>query len=275
MKFKRILLIGDKGQLGKEFSEYFNLNNIEFIGYDIDKLDVSNFNSIKDIFSSYHPDLVINCSAYTLVDNAEKDYESAYQANAIGAKNLALLCNEFNSFFVHYSTDYVFDGKNNITYTEANKPNPINNYGKTKLLGEEYIQSIFSNYLILRLSWVYGNGSQNFIFKFRDWASKNNSLNISDDEISVPTSTKFVVENTIKSLDLGIMGLFHLVPYGYCSRYEWAEEIKKKFNIETEIKKISKSEFNLPAERPTFSALNSQKIQDLLKVDFKNWKDYF
>jgi len=183
---------------------------------------------VKELFYREKPDIVINCAAYNLVDKAEEDYITAYKTNALGVRNLAYLSNKLNAFFVHYSTDYVFDGtKENGLYTEEDTPNPLNEYGKSKLTGERWIVEETENYLLFRVSWVYGRGKQNFIYKLIQWAKNNDYLKIAYDEISVPTSTRTIVEVTLKALDNGLTGLYHLTNSGYASRYEWAKKYLK------------------------------------------------
>mgnify|MGYP000187186654 CR=1 FL=1 len=156
-----------------------------------------------------------------LVDKAESDFKDAFRVNSVGSYNLAIACKEVKAKLVHFSTDYVFDGTKQGLYTEEDSPNPSNQYGKSKLLGEELIKQVLEDrFLIFRVSWVCGEGTQNFIYKFLQWAKDRDILQIAFNEVSVPTYTGFIVEKTLKALDKGLQGLYHLVPRGYASRYE-------------------------------------------------------
>jgi len=219
--------------------------------------------------------VIINCSAYTQVDLAETEILQAFSTNAIGPYNLAITCREINAKLIHYSTDYVFDGIKKGLYTEEDKPNPLSQYAKSKLLGEELVKQVLEDYLILRVSWVYGEGSQNFIYKLLQWAKERDVLQIAFNEVSVPTYTGFIVEKTLKALEKGLSGLYHLVPRGYASRYEWAKLALKLFRIEKVLIPVEKEIFNLPARRPDFSAMSCEKIEKALEEEFEEWDEIY
>jgi len=268
----KYLILGKNGQLGKAFLNA--LQNEDILGLDKEDCDISDFDRLKEIFDSYRPDIVLNCSAYNFVDKAETDFPSAYKTNAYGVKNLAYLCKQYNAYFITYSTDYVFDGTKEGLYKEEDTPNPINEYGKSKLSGEIWtLEEGLEKCLIFRTSWVYGDGTQNFVYKLLNWAKNNDILKIAIDEFSVPTPTDFLVEKTLKAIDKNLSGLYHLVPNGYASRYEWAKLILKVYGIKKIIIPVSKEVFNLPARRPDFSALDSSKIQKDLNENFEEWND--
>ena len=270
MKF---LLIGSLGQLGNEFKHYFQKNNIEFYETDLPTLDVFNLDDVLEIFSNFKPEIVINCSAYNFVDRAEEDRWNPIKVNTIGVKNLAYACEKYDSFLVHFSTDYVFDGEKPIQYTEEDEPNPINFYGLSKYLGEQAISDILDSYLIFRVSWLYGYGTQNFIVKFLHWVEDTDIVRIAIDEVSVPTSTFTVVDAVMKSLDEGLCGLYHLTNSGFASRYEWALEIKKNLGLRINIVPVNSEEFHLPARRPKFSAMSNQKISSDLNIEIPSWRE--
>lgn len=268
----KYLILGKNGQLGKAFLNA--LQNEDILGLDKEDCDISDFDRLKEIFDSYRPDIVLNCSAYNFVDKAETDFPSAYKTNAYGVKNLAYLSKQYNTYFITYSTDYVFDGTKEGLYKEEDTPNPINEYGKSKLSGEIWtLEEELEKCLIFRTSWVYGDGTQNFVYKLLNWAKNNAILKIAMDEFSVPTPTDFLVEKTLKAIDKNLSGLYHLVPNGYASRYEWAKLILKVYGIKKIIIPVSKEVFNLPARRPDFSALDSSKIQKDLNENFEEWND--
>jgi dTDP-4-dehydrorhamnose reductase len=273
MNYKKILIIGNKGQLGSEFQKYFTENEIDFIGVDIEECDISNYNSLKEIFV-IKPDVVINCSAFNNVDQAEANFDTAFKVNANGPMHLAELCHLNKVFLIHYSSDYVFDGNKNDLYDETDKPNPINKYGLSKLNGEKFISDTFDQYMIFRLSWVYGNGSQNFIHKVKEWSKINSELKISDDEISIPTSTEFIVANTLKAYSEKLTGLYHLTPENHTSRYLWTKRIFENLRQSVNLIPAKKSDFLLAAKRPDFSAMNSKKISNLLGSNFDSWEFY-
>jgi dTDP-4-dehydrorhamnose reductase len=270
---KRVLITGAGGQLGKEFVKVLSSKGIDFVVLERKDLDIANFEKVYRTLKEINPSIVINCSAYTQVDLAETEILQAFSTNAIGPYNLAIACKEINAKLIHYSTDYVFDGIKRGLYTEEDKPNPLNQYARSKLLGEEIVKQVLEDYLIFRVSWVYGEGKQNFIYKLEEWANKQEVLKVVVDEFSVPTSTKTIVEVTLKAIDAGLTGLYHLTNSGYASRYEWAKEYFKLKGINKLIYPALQADFNLPAKRPKWSVMSNEKISKALGITIRDWKE--
>jgi dTDP-4-dehydrorhamnose reductase len=270
----KYLILGKNGQLGKEFLKTLENQKKDVIGLSRLECDITNFDKLNRVLSQYKPDVVINCTAYNLVDDVEKQYWEAVKVNSIAVKNLAYLSNVYKFRLIHYSTDYVFDGKKeNGLYTEYDVPNPINEYGKSKLMGEIFLKEETESHLLFRVSWVYGEGKQNFIYKLLTWAKSNEYLKVAYNEVSVPTSTKTILDITLKALDNDLKGMFHLTNSGYASRYEWAKEIFRIKKIDRFILPVSKEIFNLPAKRPDFSAMSNRKISQVLNTEISYWNE--
>ncbi len=270
----KILIVGKNGQLGREFVKELSKTKNIVIPLGHEELDIGNIGDVLDVFDRYKPDVVINCAAYNQVDKAEEEYDLAYKTNSIGVKNLAFSSNKYGSFLVHYSTDYVFDGKKeNGLYTEVDKPNPLSEYAKSKYLGEVYLKEETEKFLIFRVSWVFGDGKQNFIYKLLKWAENNPYLKVSYDEISIPTYTKTIVNITLKAVEEGLTGLYHLTNSGYCSRFELAKFVFKTLGMTKFIHPVPSEIFNLPAKRPKFSAMDNTLISSILRVEIPNWEE--
>ncbi len=269
----RYLITGKNGQLAGEFIKSLKVKGIEFTALSHTELDISDTERVMEIFESIRPEVVINTAAFNHVDLAQKRYYEAFKTNALGVKNLAYASKKYNAFLIHYSTDYVFNGQKRVPYIEDDEPDPINEYGKSKYIGELLLMEELSRYLIFRLSWVYGDGKQNFITKLDEWLKKNGEIKIAIDEVSVPTWTKTVVNVTLMAINKGVTGLYHLTSSGYTSRYEWAKEILKIRGINRDIKPVSKSIFNLPAKRPDFSAMSNRRISEILDIEIPVWKE--
>lgn len=269
----RYLITGANGQLGREFSKALKIKEEEFFTFSREELDIRDFKKIIDVFTQLKPKIVINCSAYNQVDRAEEEFDKALAVNSTGVANLALACRIIGALLIHYSTDYVFDGENKGLYTEEVLPNPINKYGLSKYLGEKQIESILDDYLIFRTSWVYGDGTQNFHYKLNQWVSNLGYLRVAADEFSVPTSTKTIVEITLKAVKKGLLGLFHLVNSGCASRYEWAKEYLSLQRINKFIYPAKQADFNLRAKRPYFSAMSNESISCALNITIPEWKE--
>lgn len=273
MSERKFLILGSMGQLGLELVHYLDNINADYKAFDIDELDILDFNKVRELFSSYKPDIVINSTAYNQVDASEQNSSLAYNVNSFAVKNLAECCLNIKAKFVHFGTDYVFDGTKGQPYNEKDTPNPLNEYGRSKLQGEKFVREIDENALILRLSWVYGKGRQNFIFKFRQWAENNDTLNIVTDEISVPTNTKVIRDLTFKAIDADLTGTYHGVNSGYASRLEWAEAIRSITDLKVALNPAKIEDFNLPAKRPEFSVMDNSLISRELGIKIPHWRD--
>ncbi|MBE0426135.1 MAG: dTDP-4-dehydrorhamnose reductase [Nitrospirae bacterium] len=269
MKF---LVTGANGQLGKEFQKVLKDFNYGIVALGKEDLDMADLDKVKDAISRYNPDVILNCAAYNFVEMAEEDFDIAYNVNAAGPRNLAFACRKKKILLVHFSTDYVFDGTKEDFYTEQDRPGPINNYGKSKLLGEEFLKEESDNYLIFRLSWVFGEGKQNFLYKLLEWAKQKRVLKIVSDQISVPTFTGDVASITMFALNKGLRGLYHLTSSGYASRYEVARYFIEKLSLDNLVLPVSSDYFPSPARRPYFSAMSNLKLSKELNIDIPDWR---
>jgi dTDP-4-dehydrorhamnose reductase len=270
----KYLIAGRNGQLARAFIRTFEKKAIDFIAPDEAHLDITNLKLVSEAIAGYKPDVIINCAAYNLVDKAEQERDVAFGVNALGPKYLAQAAAQGNAVLVHFGSDYVFDGlKENGLYRESDATSPLNVYGKSKLAGEEYVLEGLDRSLVLRLSWVFGDGPQNFIHKLSEWARNSEFLKIACDEFSVPTSTDTVAAMTLKALEQGVTGRFHLTNSGYCSRYEWARLTLDLLGVHKFIRPVSMDTFNLPAKRPKFSAMSNASLGTLLNVDIPAWQD--
>jgi len=270
---QKYLILGANGQLGKQFAKDLAIRNVPVLAPDEKDCDITSVEILSRYIDSLNPTIIINCAAYNAVDLAEEQSKSAYLINSIAVNNIAALCKEKNIFFVQYSSDYVFDGLKGNVYNESDLSNPLNVYGKSKKEGEESVLSSGGKYLLFRTSWAYGKGTQNFINKMMQWSQKNPVLKLTADEVSVPTSTIDLVDFTLRSIDKGLTGLYHLTNSDYASRYEWGRYIAKKLLLKSTIIPVPMSTFPSPAQRPLFSAMSNQKLQDDLGITIPDWRD--
>jgi dTDP-4-dehydrorhamnose reductase len=261
---------GAAGQLAAAFARRFERTGREFL---YPRLDISDFDAVMDAFSAYRPDVVLNCAAYNLVDKAETDYAGVFKVNAFGPALLAYAAKKYGSTLVHYGSDYIFDGLKKSPYVEADPANPLSQYGKSKLAGETLVRESGARALILRLSWLFGPGQQNFIYKLRDWAKDGRVLKMADDEISVPTYTEDAVDVTLKAVESGLSGVYHLTSSGACSRYEWAGFVLKELGFKNKLERARQSDFSLAARRPGFSAMSNRKISEQLGLGIRDWRE--
>jgi len=282
----RIVLFGKNGQVGWELEKLLpQLGNVTAFGRQ--DLDVSKLEKVRDALLETKPGLIINASAYTEVDRAEKEPEAAMRVNAEAPGVMAETARTLNAAFIHYSTDYVFDGSNTQPYIETDTPNPLSVYGKSKLAGEKNIEQINGSYIILRTSWVYSMRGNTFVNKFLSWARTNETLRVVDDQISNPTWAKALAEATCSLVSThrdnlqDVMkersGIYHLAGSGYVSRYEWAKQILANASDRTDIlaqaiEPVPSDAFPLPAARPLFSALDCTRLEHSFNVRLPNWQ---
>lgn len=272
-----IVLLGSTGMLGKELVKHFRACKLPIHTPSRKIADISNFLQLNEYFRHLGPvSYIINCAAYTLVDQAETDQGQAFRINALGPKNLSLIANQLKAKLIHFSTDYVFSGKQKQAYLETDACSPLNYYGYTKLEGEKNIRSSCESYLIIRLSWLCGKFGNNFIEKMNQLMNKQKELKIVADQIGSPTFCQSVCQLFPKAFKLG--GTFHFTNNGSCSWYEFAREIHsilKESNpglVCQDIVPISSEQFPTLAKRPLFSVLDTQKIQLSCGIKITPWK---
>jgi dTDP-4-dehydrorhamnose reductase len=256
----KIIILGAKGQLGREFEEYLK-EKAEIHSFSHSELDVLNQELVIKKFQEIKPDVVINCSAYTKVDKAEEDKEECIRVNAEGAKNVSYASYKVGAKVIYFSTDYVFDGEKGSSYTELDSPNPLSTYGRSKLLGEIYTKDHNPNFLILRISWLYGIYGRNFVKTIINKAKKEKELRIVNDQIGSPTYTLDVVKQTWKLIQMDKVGLYHSANQGETTWYEFTKRIIEKLNLNVKIYPIKTEEYPVLAQRPKYSALDNYLLK--------------
>ncbi len=283
MKKIKILILGGKGQLGREFVEVLttkkaDLGNIDAVykdcqvtSVDIDEIDICNYqqlyNKIKEGF-----DFVINCSGYTAVDKAEDDYENCYKVNTLGVQNLARICNELNTILVHFSTDYVFKGDSSVPYREYDLPCPATVYGKTKFLGEQYLTAWCPKHYLIRTSWLYGQYGKNFVYTMLDLAKTHNELKVVNDQHGSPTNANDLVYTTLKLIQTNAFGLYHCTGENECTWFEFTQKIMELSKIKIKITPVTSEEFKSRAKRPKYSLLDNLGLKALGLNYMRDWK---
>ena len=268
----KILITGANGQLAREFQKLSGTDPYEITAFDREHLDIADPVAVAETFSRCTPDVLLNCAAYNFVDKAEECFDDAYRVNALGVKTLAAACRKNNILLVHYSSDYIFDGTKEDFYTEEDEPNPVNRYGKSKLDGEIFLREETDRFLLFRVSWVFGEGEQNFLHKLAEWAKKNRVLKIVCDQISIPTYTKDIVNLSMFAIQKGLSGMYHLTNSGYASRYEVARYFLERLEMDNLILPVGSDHFPTPAQRPYFSAMSNRKLSDALNVTIPDWQ---
>ena len=273
---KKILVTGANGQLGQclqKISSQFE--EFEFIFTDSETLDITNKEEVNDFFWQNAPDFCINAAAYTAVDLAETDIEKAFLVNADGAENLAEACAENNAQFIHVSTDYVFDGENNLAYTEEDFTNPLGVYGASKLAGDELALEVNPCSVILRTSWVYSEFGKNFVKTMLNLFATKEELSIVADQFGQPTNANDLAEAIMKIIKSEKItpGIFNFSNLGRISWFDFAEKIAELSEAKIKLNAIETSQYPTPAKRPKNSVLDLGKISKTYAIQLKPWEE--
>jgi len=270
----RVLVLGADGQLGSEFQNFLK-DKVEVFPFSHRKLDILDLKKLFNKFNEISPGVVINCAAYTKVDQAEKEQDLAYQINAIGAKNVSYASFKVKAKVVYFSTDYVFDGTKRLPYNEFDEPNPISVYGKTKLAGEIYTKELNPNHLILRISWLYGISGSNFVKTIIRLAKEKGELKVVNDQIGAPTYTLDIAKQTWKLIQEDSVGLYHSANVGKATWFEFAKRIVEKLNLSAKVMLIRTGESPALAKRPSFSVLENYLLRIENKNIMRSWEEAF
>lgn len=271
-----VLVTGAGGQLGKCLKKAsLNFPHITFLFKDFVELDVTDQDSIDEVFDNNNIDYCINCAAYTAVDLAESEPQKAFLINSVAVKSLSETCKDNEVVLIHISTDFVFDGTKTTPYIESDPTNPINVYGTSKLSGEQHIKSILKRYFIIRTSWLYSEYGSNFLKTMIRLGSEKKELQIVHDQIGSPTyamDLAHIILDVIESKNEDY-GTYHFSNEGSISWYDFAKEIFKLTDLEVKLKAIQSLQYPTQANRPKYSVLSKKKIKDVLGVPIIGWKE--
>lgn len=270
MKF---FITGVNGQLGYDVKrELLERGYTDILAPTRVDLDITNEDAVKKMIREYRPSVIFHCAAYTAVDKAEEEQEKCYQVNVLGTKYLTEAAKEMDAKIIYISTDYVFDGTKEGLYQVEDKVNPVNYYGKTKYLGENFVRA-YDNHIIVRISWVFGINGKNFIRTMLNLAESHKELNVVCDQIGSPTYTKDLAGLLVNMFLSNVKGLYHVTNEGYCSWYEFAEFIFKESRKKVKVHPILTKDYKTIAKRPLNSKLSKESLDDIGMKRLPEWQD--
>lgn len=276
----KIAVIGADGQLGTDICQILTQENHDISALTIDHIEVSSIQSVSSVLKEIKPQLVINTAAFHHVEKCEDDPQKAFAVNAIGPRNISLVCNEIDAVLLQISTDYVFDGKKRAPYIETDKPMPLNVYANTKLSGEHFVEAIAKKYYILRVSGIYGKspclgkGGLNFVELMIKLSKEREEVRVVDDEFLTPTPTLEVSRQIAKLINADApYGIYHTTSEGSCSWYQFANEIFQITKPNIKFNKANPGEFAVKVNRPQYSVLENKALKDLGINILRHWKD--
>lgn len=272
----KILIIGGNGQLGNCFRKIepdFQLD-YEFNFTDSDSLDITDQDAVESYFEEYQPDFCINASAYTAVDLAETESEKAFAVNAEGVAHLAEACAKHEVVLIHISTDYVFDGDTNISYTEDDFTNPQSVYGASKRKGEELALEINPKTIVIRTSWLYSEFNKNFVKTMLNLFSQKDELGIVADQFGQPTNANDLAEAVMHIIEYNpkTYGIFHFSNYPETTWHNFATKIAEISGSKVKLNAITTAQFPTPAKRPKRSTMSLEKIEEAYDIEPKHWE---
>jgi dTDP-4-dehydrorhamnose reductase len=279
----KILVLGSKGQLGCCLADQLAISDHDVIYTSRGQIDIADFEVTKAQILEISPDIVINATAYTAVDKAEEERQAAYHINHLAVANISDICNHLDCWFIHVSTDYVFDGNSEFPYKEDNPTNPQGIYGSSKFKGEAAIEASGCKYLIIRTAWVYSEYGNNFLRTMLRLGADRDELSIVGDQIGCPTYAQDIAKSIVSilsCLDLkgSLSGIYNYCGDEPCSWYGFARAIFLEAEVQglktpSYVKSITTADYPTPAIRPAYSVLDCTKIESVFDVTRSNWRD--
>ena len=272
----KIAVIGASGQVGYNLVEVLSTSN-EVTALTHEDMDITDFVKTRGTLTKLEPDVVINTAAYHKTDECEENPERSFLVNSVAVRNLAMTCKETDSLFVHYSTDYVFDGKKQQPYTEDDEPNPLNVYGVSKLAGEIFVRNTLERHYLIRPSGIFGKakkeGKENFIVRMLRLAREEGSLKIVKDQILSPTYARDLAEKTAELIRKDRYGTYHITNMGQCSWYEFAITAFEIAGVSVEVKPVTSDQFPAKVQRPIYSVLESKYLRSIGLKAMRSWRE--
>ncbi len=266
----RIALTGAGGMLGSDIQRVFR--DTDIVGFMHKDLDITSIDTVNERIRAVRPDFLIHAAAFTDVDRCESEIEKAYLVNGIGTRNIAMVCEDIKCPVVYISTDYVFDGSRGAPYNEWDATNPINRYGLSKLMGEEFVKALTNRFYIVRTSWLYGSSGRNFVDTILRLLSERDSISVVNDQKGCPTYTVDLALKLRELIGKGY-GIYHIVNTGSCTWYDFAVAIASYKGVTKKIIPVTSEAINRPAKRPASSVLENTFLKLEGIGELRNWKE--
>ena len=268
----KVFITGAEGALGKEMQGVLRKNSINIIASDLNQLDIGDFKKTNETILKHRPDIILHCAAISNVDQCEENQELAYRINTLGTMGLAIIAKKINAKILYVSTNFVFDGTSEQPYSEHDKPDPINVYGKTKFLGEQYIKEICDRFYIVRTSCLFSKNSKTYISKFLVNKNKPGSINAICDLFASFTYTVDLADAIFTLIRSDNFGVFHIINKGCGSWLDFTLKAQELLKFKTTINPTKLEELNLSAPRPRFTPLESKNFEFLFNQSMRPWE---
>lgn len=273
----KVAVIGANGQLGTDLCRVLAGQKVSVFPLTRREIDVSDSAQVDRVLGALQADVVISTAAFHKVEECEKQPAQSFAVNAVGPRNLALTCRQNNAVLVHFSTDYVFDGGEHRPYAESDLPRPLNVYGVSKLAGEHTVRLTWERHFVIRTCGLYGVAGSagkggNFVETMLKNASEGVAIRVVEDQVLTPTFTGDLAEAVSKLIRTEAYGLYHVSAEGECSWYEFTRKIFEIEKLKVDLRPVSSTEFSSPVQRPAYSVLSKQKLNQL-GIGMKTWQE--
>lgn len=268
----KIFITGADGALGREMQEILHKNGVNYVASDLNELDIGDFKKTNETLLKHRPDIILHFAAISDVDGCEKNKDLAHRVNTLGTMGLAIIAKKIGAKILYVSTNFVFDGTSEQPYSEHSKPNPINEYGKTKFFGENYIRDICDRFYVVRTSYLFSKHSKTYISKFLVTKDKPNSMNAICDIFASFTYTVDLANAIFTLIKSENYGIFHIVNKGFGSWLDFTLKAQEFLKFKTTINPTKIEELNLSAPRPRFTPLESKNFEFLFQQNIRTWE---
>lgn len=268
---QKVWICGANGRVGTKMTEQLNGSNVELLLTDVDDVDITDPKAVMDFANMSRPHYIVNCAGITDVNVCEQNMELAFKINALGARNLSVAARMGKARMIHISTDDIFDGESTKPYTEFDTPNPQTIYGKSKLAGENFVKEFCNRHIIVRSSWIFGDGS-GYVSQILKEISEGKTLYAAEDQTGVPTGASDLASKIIYLMNSASDGIYHVTGQGLCTRYEFAKEVVRLSGHETKVIPVPANQDKLTAMRPSYSVLDNFMLRMSQIELLPDWK---
>lgn len=269
----KVLVTGVKGQLGYDVVNELEKRGHTAIGTDVEEMDITDAEKVREVLDAEKPDAVIHCAAYTAVDAAEDNVELCRKINAEGTENIAKACKELGCKLLYVSTDYVFNGEGERPWEPDDEREPLNVYGQTKYEGELAVEKYVEKFFIVRIAWVFGINGKNFIKTMLRLGEDHDELTVVADQIGSPTYTYDLARLLVDMIGSDKYGRYHATNEGLCSWYDFAVEIFRQAGMDVRVRPVTSEEYPAKAKRPHNSRMDKAKLEENGFERLPDWKD--
>jgi dTDP-4-dehydrorhamnose reductase len=268
-----VLVTGAGGMLAKDLLPCLLERGYQILALGHEKLDITDLGAVRATADSCESEFIVNCAAYTKVDEAEEEEHQALMVNSFGVQNLCLVCQEKDIPLVHFSTDYVFDGTKEGPYTICDEPNPLSVYGRSKLLGEKYIRGALNKFYLIRTSWLFGVHGRNFIETMLELGEGGKQISVVNDQRGCPTWTHHLAQKVVALIETGRYGICHITNSEPTTWFDFSKEIFRLSGMDMEVLPATSEEFPRPAKRPQNSVLDPFPLPQFLGGEMPSWRE--